>query len=69
VLLASNFNILATPGGGTNTLQFTPVADLSDGLHQFTATVNDRAGNPGSISGSFGVDTELPDAASVICAG
>ena len=55
-------DIAVTPGGGTNTLQFTPPVDLSDGPHHFTATVNDRAGNPGATSDSFGVDTELPGA-------
>src|SRR5207244_11298786 len=54
-----------TPGGGTNTLQFTPAVDLRDGPHTFTATVNDRAGNPGATSDSFGVDNELQGAATV----
>jgi PA14 domain-containing protein/chitobiase/beta-hexosaminidase-like protein/Big-like domain-containing protein/carboxypeptidase family protein len=58
-------DVTVTPGGGSNTLQFTPATDLSDGLHHFAATVNDRAGNPGATSDSFGVDTELPGAASV----
>jgi len=58
-------DVTVTPGGAANTLQFTPSADLGDGRHHFAATVSDRAGNPGTTSDSFGVDTELPDAASV----
>jgi hypothetical protein len=47
----------------TGTLSFTPAANLADGAHTVSASVADRAGNVGSGSGSFTIDTQPPSPA------
>jgi hypothetical protein len=42
-------------------LTYTPPADLPQGVHDVLATVNDRAGNPGSLPFALRVDTVAPD--------
>jgi hypothetical protein len=49
----------------TGTLSFTPAANLTDGPHTVSATVADRAGNVGSGSGSFTIDTQPPSPAAI----
>ncbi|MBI5869652.1 MAG: hypothetical protein HZB44_01655 [Actinobacteria bacterium] len=46
-----------------------PTSGLADGLHNYTVTVNDNAGNPGSSSSSFTVDTTAPSATSILPSG
>ncbi len=48
-----------------NTLVFTPGAALADRTHTLVASVADRAGNVGTLSVMFGVDTTAPVVASV----
>ena len=47
----------------TGTLSFTPAANLAEGAHTVSASVADRAGNVGSGSGSFTIDTQPPSPA------
>jgi hypothetical protein len=47
----------------TGTLSFTPAANLGEGAHTVSASVADRAGNVGSGSGSFTIDTQPPSPA------
>ncbi len=49
----------------TGTLSFTPAANLADGAHTTSASVADRAGNVGSASGSFTIDTQPPSPAAI----
>jgi len=47
----------------TGTLNFTPAANLADGTHAVSASMADRAGNVGSGSGNFTIDTQPPSPA------
>jgi hypothetical protein len=49
----------------TGTLSFTPAANLADGAHTASASVADRAGNLGSGTGSFTIDTQPPSPAAI----
>jgi hypothetical protein len=53
--------VAATLAG--NVLAYTPPAALAEGSHALAASVKDRAGNPGSLSASFVVDTVPPSVA------
>jgi hypothetical protein len=55
----------AQPSISTSALSFTPGQPLGDGEHQVTAQVADRAGNTGSMSAQFQIDTVLPSAATL----
>ena len=50
---------------GADQFSHVPSFDLLDGLHRVDASARDRAGNPGSLVASFGVDTRAPAAAVV----
>ena len=49
----------------TGTLSFAPAANLAEGAHTASASVADRAGNVGSGSGSFTIDTQPPSPAAI----
>ncbi len=51
------------PTASTVSMQFTPAAPLADGQHSISASVHDRAGNLGTLSASFSVDTTPPSQA------
>jgi hypothetical protein len=46
-------------------LSFTPATNLAEGAHTTAASVADRAGNVGTATGSFTVDTQPPSAATI----
>ena len=48
-----------------NSLVFTPSSGLVDGVHTLQASGADRAGNSGTLSVSFGIDTVPPSAAQI----
>ncbi|WP_291983730.1 carboxypeptidase regulatory-like domain-containing protein [Luteitalea sp.] len=50
---------------GTSVVFGTPVAPLADGAHTAAASARDRAGNTGSTSWSFNIDTVAPEPAVV----
>ncbi len=53
------------PAVASNELTYTPPTPLADGVHVMVATIKDRAGNLGSLTSSFGVDTAAPAAAQI----
>src|SRR5271157_690232 len=52
-----------TPQTNSNSILFTPSVDLVDGSHRITASVSDFAGNVGTLSANFSIDTIPPSAA------
>ena len=58
-------DVAANPTRTAAVMTLTPGAALADGLHALAATVQDKAGNLGALSVSFGVDATPPEVAEI----
>jgi hypothetical protein len=56
---------LVNPTRSASVMALTPAVALADGIHALTATVQDKAGNVGALSASFGIDATPPQAAEI----
>src|SRR5439155_463461 len=57
-------NVVTSSVSGS-TLYFTPSSNLGEGAHSISASVPDRAGNVGTVNGSFNIDTIAPSAPAI----
>lgn len=56
---------LVNASTSSSTITYAPPTALAEGNHSISASVADRAGNSGNVSGTFTVDTVAPGAAAV----
>ncbi len=60
VLVADGIHVTSQATITSSHVSFTPSSNMADGLHSFTVSVSDNAGNPSQQSSGFTIDTIPP---------